>query len=121
MKIAIKYLYKKRLKSLLDIFFLATYMYNILKKLALSKLALIERKRYYIYQIYQITEARLKKLSLTACTFIVRKSKNIASAQNYRRQNQHKSVIMEDKLFVFSAISGGFYHQVFRKIGAPTN
>ena len=64
MKIAIKYLYKKRLKSLLDIFFLATYMYNILKKLALSKLALIERKRYYIYQIYQITEARLKKLSL---------------------------------------------------------
>ena len=61
LKIAIKYLYKKRLKSLLDIFFLATYMYNILKKLALSKLALIEWKRYYIYQIYQIIEARLKK------------------------------------------------------------
>ena len=51
----------KRLKSLLEIFSLATCMYNILKKLALSKLALIEGKRYYIYQIYQMTEARLKK------------------------------------------------------------
>ena len=61
LKIPAKYLYKKRLKSLLEVFYLATCMYNILKKLALSKLALINRKRYYIYQIYQMTEARLKK------------------------------------------------------------
>ena len=61
LKIPIKHLYKKHLKSLLEFFSLTTCMYNILKKLALSKLALNERKRYYIYQIYQMVEARLKK------------------------------------------------------------
>ena len=44
LKIPVKYLYKKRLKSLLEVFYLATCMYNILKKLVLSKLALIDRK-----------------------------------------------------------------------------
>ena len=104
LKIPIKYIYKKRLKSLLEIFFLATSMYNILKKLALSKLAL------HLSNIYQMAEARLKK-QVSYCLHFYCQKINIASAQYYRRQNQHKSVIMEDKLFVFSAICGGFYHQ----------
>ena len=109
----IKYLFKKLLKGLLEILFLATCVYDILKKMKTAiKTGIVRAEAIYLSNDWLFTiETRIKR-QVSCLPFYCprRKQKNVATVLNGIAGKISRTPNHETKI-IFSAICEEFYYQ----------